>query len=99
MHCLDFQVAPTSTEAQQSSLAVERYAKALQQLAELEEERDRVGEKIALMEQVATLTGVNLTVTTQLVEAMLQEAAKLRKELECVVRMIFTNIVEHYTIL
>ena len=68
-------MVPTSHEAQKTSAT---FDKDLQRLAELEEERGRVNDKAALMEQVATLSAVNLTITPLLVESMLGEAAKLK---------------------
>ncbi len=92
MHCLDFQVVNTSTA--QQSLAIQQYTKALQNLSNLKKERIRVEAKAALMEQVATLTTVNqsatFTATPLLIRAMLEEAAKVRKELEGIVSMTLT---------
>lgn len=86
VHCLDFEVAPTSSAAQQSSRAVEEYVKALQQLEKLKEEQVRVDQQATVMEQVTTLTSVSsMTISPTLVEAMLEEAATLRHKLEGIV--------------
>lgn len=99
MHCLDFQIVPTSRTAQQQSVAIDRYVKNLHQLAALKEERDRVHDKASIVEQVLTLSAVNqsatFTTTPQLVTAMLQEAAKLRQELENIVSIDHTRIHIH----
>ena len=92
MHCFDLQIAPTSQAAQQQSTEVGDYAKALEQLDKLKEERDSVHQRVTLMEQVLTMAAVNqftnFTITPMLVNAMMEEAAKLRKELEGIVRVL-----------
>ncbi len=89
MHCLDFQIAPTSHTAQQQSVEIERYVKALQQLEASKEKREKILEKAKLTEQVLTLSAVNqsatFTITPALIEAMVEEAARLRKELDNIV--------------
>lgn len=86
-HHLDFQaVSSGSTVTQHLSAAVESYSKNQQQLSDLKEERMKVEEKVTLMEQVATLAAVNtsgsFTTTPTLLQAMLDEAAVLRQELD-----------------
>lgn len=91
MHSLDFQIAPCSHSAQQQSAEIDRYVKALQQIEASKEERDKVLEQAKLTEQVLTLSAVNqstITITTTLVDAMVKEAARLRKELESLVSKI-----------
>lgn len=88
VHILNFQVA-TTDEARQSSVAVETYVTNLERK---KEDRDKVEERAKLMEQVATLSAINqsdtMTVTPLLVRSMLEEAAKLRGELQDIVSMI-----------
>jgi hypothetical protein len=89
-HCLDFQIAPTSSTAQQQSSAIDTYVKNLQSLSSLREDRSSLEERAATVEQVLTLCAVNqssrFTTTPQLVTAMTEEAAKLRNELQGIVR-------------
>lgn len=100
VHCLDFQIAPTSTTTQQQSAAIDKYAKNLQKLSALREERVRVDEKASTVEQVITLSAVNqsatFTTSPQLIELMLEEAAKLRKELGDIVMVDQTPIRKYY---
>lgn len=97
VHCLDFQVVPLSSTAQQIP-ALGKFVESLHRLAAAKEERVKASDKAALYEQVATLSAVNesesFTTTPQLVTAMLQEAAKLRKELEEIV----SKVPSHYLI-
>lgn len=54
-------------------------------MSALREERAKVEQKAEITEQVLTLSAVNqsgFTITPELVTTMVQEAAKLRKELE-----------------
>lgn len=89
-HCLDFQIAPTSNTAQQQSVAIDKYVKDMQHLSTLREERVKLNDKAAIVEQVLTLSAVNqsatFSTTPDLITAMLKEASKLRKELENTVR-------------
>lgn len=93
VHTLDFQIAPTSLTAQQQSVEIDNYVKALQKLEVKREEREKVLDKAKLTEQVLTLSAVNqsntFTITPTLVEAMVKEAAQLRKELENLVSVEF----------
>lgn len=70
---------------------MEKYAKSLQQLDQLKEERIQVEEKALLMEQVATLSAVNqsesLMITPLLVKNLLEEAAKLRQQIRDLVSL------------
>lgn len=90
---MDFQIAPTSLTAQQQSVEIDNYVKALQKLEVKREEREKVLDKAKLTEQVLTLSAVNqsntFTITPTLVEAMVKEAAQLRKELENLVSVEF----------
>lgn len=90
MHCLDFQIAHHSSTAQQQSVAIQNYANHLQHLSTLREDRAKVEQRAQVTEQVLTLSAVNqsdFTITPELVANMVQEAAKLRKELEDLVSM------------
>ncbi len=66
-----------------------KYAEGLKERADMRERRCKVEEQAAIMEQVITLSAVNhsttFTATPQLVEAMINEAAKLRGELATIV--------------
>ena len=90
VHCLDYQVVNTSTTHSHGFLEY-----GLQKLSSLREDRLRVEEKAALMEQVATLSALNqsatFSTTPQLVEAMLEEAAKLQKELDRIVSHLLST--------
>ena len=85
VHCLDFELAPTSATAQQQSSTIERYAKSLRQKADLEEEKSKLEQQAAVAEQVITLAAINMsatfTTTPDLVDAMATEAARLRKKI------------------
>ena len=89
-HCLDLQVIPTSTAAQQQSVAIDMYIANLQKLSSLREERNKTETQAEVAEQVLTLAAVNhsatFTTTPALVEAMVEEATKLRNELRDLVR-------------
>ena len=88
---ISIQVA-TTDEAQKSSAAVETYVKNLKELERKKEDREKIEEKAKLMEQVATLSAINqsdtMMVTPLLIESMLEEAAKLRRELQDMVSII-----------
>ena len=90
VHCLDFQIAPTSQAAQQQSLRIQQYVKALKSIDELREKREGVVQRVTLTEQIITMAAVNqssnFTITPALVDAMVKEAAKLRKEIDSIVR-------------
>jgi hypothetical protein len=64
----------------------------LQQLSGLKEERERLNDQAAIVEQVITLSAVNqsatFSTTPDLVTAMLEEASRLRKELDDAVREV-----------
>ena len=101
VHCLDYQIAPLSSTAQQIP-ALEKYVDSLHRLAAAQEERVKAEDKAAMYEQVATLSVVNesesFTTTPQLVTAMLQEAAKLRQEIVDLVSTITLTslIINHH---
>lgn len=101
VHCLDFQIAPTSHTAQQQSADVHRYAKALQDLENSREEREKILERITVTEQFLTMSAMNqsatFTITPALVEAMVEEAAKSRKDLADIVRHMHIPIVHTCT--
>ena len=71
-HCLDYQTV-TSEAAQQQSSAIQQYALRMRKLSTLKEEKIKLEEQAGIVEQV------NFITTPQLVEAMLNEATKLRK--------------------
>ena len=89
-HCLDFQIAPQSTSAQQEFRAIGEYAKALTNLRQSEDEKARIEEQIEVAEQVLTITAVNtsstFTTTPQLLAATVQEVARLKEQITAVVR-------------
>ncbi len=66
-------------------MAIDKYVKDLQELSALREEREKLDEKAAIVEQVLTMSAVSqsatFSTTPDLVTAMLKEASKLRKEL------------------
>jgi len=101
-HCLDFQVAPSSSAAAQGSVAIDTYVTNLRRLSSLREERDRVQQKSEVVEQVLTLSAVNqsatFTTTPALVEAMMEEATKLRSELQDLVSSSPSNQISHNVI-
>ena len=63
----------------------------LQRLASLKEERQALVARAETYDQVITLSAVNqssaITINTALITAMVQEAAKTRKEIEEIVSM------------
>ena len=71
-HCLDYQTV-TSEAAQQQSSAIQQYALGMRKLSTLKEEKIKLEEQAGIVEQV------NFITTPQLVEAMLNEATKLRR--------------------
>lgn len=87
VHCLDYQTVTSSTAQQ---LAIQAYALNIEKLSSLREEKLQVEGKAAMLEHVLTLSAVNesasFTTTPQLVQAMVKEAAKLRNELQAIVR-------------
>ena len=58
VHCLDVQLAPTVQAAQQQSLEIQSYAKALQQLETSKEEREKILQKATTTEQMLTMSAV-----------------------------------------
>lgn len=91
VHKLDCELAATSiTTGSTTSFA--DHIQASEQLAKLKEDRVRVEQRATVVEQVITLSAVNqsasFSTTPLLVNAMLQEAAKLRQELQTIVSML-----------
>lgn len=88
VHQLDLELAAKSCSTG-TSTSFAAYIQATQQLATLKEDRDRVQERATIVEQVTTLSAVNqsatFVTTPLLISAMLQEAAKLRQELQDIV--------------
>ena len=99
---MDFQIVPHSSSAQQQSTALKEYAKALQEVEALKEEKAKIETQIATAEQVVTLAAVNnstsFVATPQLVTSMVEEISRLKSELESIVSSILRenqSIISH----
>lgn len=82
MHKLDIEIAAAS-HPQSSRNTFETYITNMHKLAALREEKGQVEQKAQLVDQVITLSAVNL------LAGMMKEAAKLRKEVQEIVMFTF----------
>lgn len=88
VHILDFQAAVLITPPTNSQTSFAKYSNSLQQLRTLREERGRVELKANLYDQLCTTTAVSAAQNSALLQAMLQEAAKLRAKITEIVKSL-----------
>ena len=85
---MDFRIALTLTSTaavQHQSAAMDTFVQNICKLSDLREERVQIEEKVAVVEQVLTFSAVNqsdsFTTSVELVDAMVEEASRLRNEI------------------